>query len=232
MVLFIGCCLIAAGLGGCKHAVAPSRDSGRARRLPGVVCAAAPKNAQLLHQVGNLALFAGETEADVLRNAAARKADPECPDIRNSLFLRQSLKDGKKVWRLVLTSDGDWKAAAGMNAWCKDQARNVWKCFAVMDARLSVDGRGIWLVCNPHIGMYNLVCSFDYATNTFRVIGDGDTIDVQPDGTIRVKNKKTYLHDKNGESLGAAWYDEWIAPDGRVVRKTQPSRKALGEDGN
>lgn len=63
-------------------------------------------------------------------------------------------------------------------------------------------------------------------------IGDGDTIDVQPDGTILVKNKKTYLHDKNGESLGAAWYDEWIAPDGRVVRKTQPSRKALGEDGN
>ena len=40
-----------------------------------------------------------------------------------------------------------------------------------------------------------------------------------PDGTILVKNKKTYLDDDNGESLGARWYDAWITPNGKVVRK-------------
>ena len=46
----------------------------------------------------------------------------------------------------------------------------------------------------------------------------------QPDGTILVKNKKTYLQDEKGNPIGAAWHDEWIAPDGKAVRKTDPSR--------
>ena len=31
--------------------------------------------------------------------------------------------------------------------------------------------------------------------------------------------KKTYLSDENGEPLGARWYDLWMTPDGKVVRK-------------
>ena len=30
------------------------------------------------------------------------------------------------------------------------------------------------------------------------------------------------LQDENGEPFGAAWYDERIAPDGKVVRKSEP----------
>ena len=55
-----------------------------------------------------------------------------------------------------------------------------------------------------------------------RVLGDGDTADEQPDGTILIKGRKTYLQDEKGEPLGAAWYDVWITPDGKVVRKTKP----------
>ena len=39
---------------------------------------------------------------------------------------------------------------------------------------------------------------------------------------ILIKNRKTHLQDEKGEPLGAAWYDEWIAPDGKVVRKSKP----------
>ena len=42
-------------------------------------------------------------------------------------------------------------------------------------------------------------------------------MDEQPDGTILIKNRKTYLQDEKGEPFGAALYDEWIAPDGKVV---------------
>jgi len=41
----------------------------------------------------------------------------------------------------------------------------------------------------------------------------------QSDGTFLIKNKKTYLSDKNGEPLGARWYDVWITPDGKIVKK-------------
>ena len=63
------------------------------------------------------------------------------------------------------------------------------------------------------------ICSYDLYNRTFRVLIDGDTANVQPDGTILVKNKKTYLSDENGEPLGARWYDVWINPDGEIVRK-------------
>ena len=186
-----------------------------------------PKNAELLHDAGDCALFAGETEADAVFNVAARKADSECPEVRNSLFLRQRTKEGTNVWRLVMTSEGGWKDADGVSEWCKDRANDVRSCFFVMKARMSADGRGIWLVCDPHTSTYFLVCRYNFDGNSFRVLCDGDTTDEQADGTILIKNKKTYLYDEKGVSLGAAWYDEWIDLDGKVVRKTMPSRKML-----
>lgn len=76
-----------------------------------------------------------------------------------------------------------------------------------------------WLVCNVHNDVYRLVCRFDLRDNTLAVLIDGDSADEQPDGTILVKGKKTYLSDENGEPLGARWYDLWMTPDGKVVRK-------------
>ena len=195
----------------------------------GVSCVVEPKNVELLHDAGDRALFAGETEADAVFNAVARKADSECPEIRNSLFLWQKMKDGTNVWRLVMTSGGGWRDADGMSEWCKDHASDVRSCFFVMKARISADGRGIWLVCDPHTSAYSLVCRYNFDNNSFRVLCDGDTADEQADGTILIKNKKTYLYDENGVALGAAWYDEWIDPDGKVVRKAKPSSKVLEE---
>ncbi len=37
--------------------------------------------------------------------------------------------------------------------------------------------------------------------------------------------KKTYLVDEDGNPLCAAWYDAWIAPDGKVVRKSEPRKE-------
>ena len=202
---------------------------GNAKPLPGSPCEVAPRTSELLYEVGDLALFAGETELDAAHNAAARKADSECTEIRNSLFLRQKTKDGTNVWRLVMTSGGGWKDAVGVSEWCRDLAGDVRSCFFVMKARMSADGRGIWLVCDPHTSTYSLVCRYNFDDNSFRVLCDGDTADEQADGTILIKNRKTYLQDEKGEPLGAAWYDEWITPDGKVVRKSTPSRRMLEE---
>ena len=59
--------------------------------------------------------------------------------------------------------------------------------------------------------------------------GETESEEEQEDGTILVRDKKTYLSDENGEPLGAAWYDVWLTPDGKVVRKTTPTRKVIGE---
>ena len=48
---------------------------------------------------------------------------------------------------------------------------------------------------------------------------DGYTAKEQPDGTIFVADKKMYLTDENGEPLGARWYDLWMTPEGKIVRK-------------
>ena len=77
----------------------------------------------------------------------------------------------------------------------------------------------MWLVCESNFATFRVICSYDTQANTLRVIIDGDTADEQPDGTILVKNKKTYLSDENGEPLGARFYDAWINPDGEIVRK-------------
>ena len=107
-----------------------------------------------------------------------------------------------------------------MNEWCLLHARMLKECFVVYKARFSSDGRRLWLVCNTYSSMFTVVCSYDMHTDVLRLLGDGDSADEQPDGTIYIKNKKTYLYDGNGHSLGAAWYDEWIAADGKVVRKS------------
>ena len=204
-----------------------SHSLGDAKPFLGSSYDVVPKSAELLYDAGDRALFAGETEADVAYNAAARKADSECPEVRNSLFLRQKTKEGTNIWRLVMTSGGGWKDAVSVSKWCKDRAGDVRTCFFVVKARISADGRGIWLVCDPHTSTYFLVCRYNFDDNSFRVLCDGDAADEQADGTILIKNKKTYLYDEKGVSLGAAWYDEWIDLDGNVVRKTMPSRKMV-----
>ena len=51
------------------------------------------------------------------------------------------------------------------------------------------------------------------------MLTDGSAIDEQPDGTIIVRDKKTYLDDENGESLGARWRDIWMTLDGKIIRR-------------
>jgi hypothetical protein len=172
-----------------------------------------PKNLKCLYKRETLSLFSGETVEDVAFNKASKI------ESRNSLFLRLHTKNGKSSWRLLMTSDGGWKDDDKMGKWDKDKAQMLRKCFLVDSANLSKDEKRIWLVCDPQIGTYRLVCSFDLEENVFRVLIDGDTADEQLDGTILIKNKKTYLNDENGESLGARWYDVWITPDGVIKRK-------------
>ena len=162
-----------------------------------------------LDDAGDVSLFAWETASDVAFNKSSDWLS------RNSLFMRRRTAAGTNEWRLIMTAEGDWKLADGMSEWCKDRACDARRDFHVMKARLSKDGKSIWMVCNPHIGTYSIVCSFNLAKNTFRVLIDGDTADEQPDGTILVKNKKFYPND----DLGAAWHDVWITPDGTIVRK-------------
>ena len=183
---------------------------------------AEPKDAKLLNEYGDLSLFSGEPEADVAFNVAA-KQDGNW-NSRNSLFLRKRTKEGTNAWRLLMTSGGDWKDADGMNKWCKMWADSIRDCFNVIRASLSRDGRYVWMVYNPYIPLYDVVCRFDLRENSLCVLTDGDSADEEPDGTIWVLNKKIYLYDKNGEPDGAGWIEEWITPDGEVVRKGEPKR--------
>lgn len=205
---------------GCRY----DRDGKSAASLSGewaaitaLPCVAAPGEAELLDESGELALYAGETAEDSAHNKAR---EPESLDpYRNSLFLRRRRANGKDEWRVLLATGSNWREAAGMDEWCSARARDVKDCFYVFKAGFSSDGRHLWLVCSPHTYTYSVVCSYDVCNHTFRVLIDGDAADEQPDGTILVKNKKTYLFDDNGEPLGARFYDAWITPDGKIVRK-------------
>ena len=181
--------------------------------LTALACVAAPGPAELLDESGAFALFSGETAEDSAYNQTSRY------DSRNSLFLRRRRPDGAEEWRMLLTTGSGWREADGMGAWCSTHTRLVKGCFCVQGARFASDGRHLWLVCESNFATFRVICSYDTQANTLRVIIDGDTADEQPDGTILVKNTKTYLSDENGEPLGARWYDAWIAPDGKVVRK-------------
>ena len=65
----------------------------------------------------------------------------------------------------------------------------------------------------------------DVRGTAIRVQTGGWFVDEEPDGTIWVLNKKIYLYDKNGEPDGAAWIEEWITFDGKVVRKGEAKRQ-------
>ena len=207
---------------GCKYApdanVKPAAPSfGDRVAMLGTPYRAVPSETELLYESGKIALVAGETAEDSASNKAR---EPESLDpCRNSLFLRRRKADGTEEWRVLLTTGSDWREAGGMSKWDSDRAKDVKDAFYVYKASFSPDGRHLWLVCNPHTFTYSVVCSYDLYNRTFRVLIDGDTANVQPDGTILVKNKKTYLSDENGEPLGARWYDVWINPDGEIVRK-------------
>ena len=65
--------------------------------------------------------------------------------------------------------------------------------------------------------MFSVVCSYDMQTNTFRVLIDGNDVAEEPDGTIRVCDKKSYPDPDDGR--GAIWRDVWITSDGKIVRE-------------
>ena len=107
-----------------------------------------------------------------------------------------------------------------MGEWSKMWASDIRSCCRVVEASLSKDGRYIWMVCDPSCTFcWDVVCRFDLRENTLCVLIDGFDAIEQPDGTILVKGKKTYLSDENGEPLGARWYDLWMTPEGKIVRK-------------
>ena len=214
------CTAVAAMMAGCATNSATAKN------------ASLPCNARMLCDSGKLALFSCETAEDVDFNKKAREDDEESPLRRNSLFIHRRLKNGqdsKNERQPLLTTGSDWRMAEGMDEWCTSRAQELKRCFLVEKAKFASDGHHIWLVCDTQSHTYFTVCSYDLENHEFRVFGDGDTVDEQPDGTILVKNRKTYLTDEDGNSLGAAWYDEWITPDGEVVRKTEPRTDLSGE---
>ena len=191
-----------------------------------------PYNLKPLGDSGALTLFAGETAEDAAFNEAAKKDDKESPLHRNTLFLHRCPKnvgDLCNEWQLLLTTGCNWRFADGMDKWCTARAQELKRCFVVENATFALDGRHIWLVCNTQSHTYLTVCSYNVENHEFRVLADGDTADEQPDGTIFVKNRKTYLADENGNPQGAAWYDAWIAPDGKVIRKSEPRKELSAE---
>ena len=212
-------CAVLAAIAGCKYtpnggatSIAPFSET--QAELPGTPCKAPPGEVELLTESGALALFVGETAED-----SAYNKTNERNDARNTLFLRRRRLNGTEEWRILLTTGSDWREADGMSEWCSIHTRLVKSCFCVRRASFAPDGHHLWLICESNFATFRIVCSYDADAKTLRVIIDGDTADVQPDGTILVKNKKTYLSDENGEPLGARWYDAWIDPDGKIVRK-------------
>ncbi len=211
-------------LSGCHDLPKTSRT--RADGLLGVH--SMPSNVKQLGASGALALFSGETAEDAAFNKASKMDHKEAPLQRNTLFLLRSPKNEDDLfndWQLLLTTGYNWRFAHGMDEWCASRAQELKRCFLVERATFASDGRHIWLVCNTQSHTYLTVCTYDVENKEFRVLTDGDTADEQPDGTILVKNKKTYLVDEDGNPLCAAWYDAWIAPDGKVVRKSEPRKE-------
>jgi hypothetical protein len=182
----------------------------------GVVYKGEPKNAASVFEAGALALFVGETDEDVEFNKTSK--DRDLSD-RNSLFLKCRNKDGASEWRLLLTTGSDWRKADGMDKWCLSMASDIKGLLNIRDAKLTTDNRYILMVCDVNIPLYLVACCYDVYNQNFRVFMDGDGLSEQPDGTFLIKNKKTYHFDKNGESLGARWYDVWVTLDGEIIRK-------------
>lgn len=191
--------------------------------LPCVPYAGTPTDLKLLDEKGPLALYSGKTAEDAAFVAAQLEMDPETPLWRNSLFLRRPVADGGHEWRVILTSGTTWKTPEGEDSWpVQDPMYDLKMCLHVLDAKFSSDRRHIWLELDPHSHTWFAICSYDLQDNVLDVLCGGSGMEICPDGTLHVKNLKTYLYDENGESLGAAFYDRWITPDGTVVRESEP----------
>lgn len=177
---------------------------------------AAPADATVLDRFvagsDQIALVAGKTDKDVAFKAENHlEGDPS----RNSLFYSRTDEAGRTQWGLLLTSGSTWTPAGTWKDWETSEVRD---CFEVLRARFSSNGKHILLDLNPHTSMYPLACVFDLETSVLRCFGDGSCSE-EIDGTILLKDRKTYLYDENGVSLGARWYDEWITFDGEFIRK-------------
>lgn len=190
--------------------------------LPGVLYAGTPTNLELLDESGSLALFSGYTAEDAAFVAAELERDHETPIRRNSLFLRRPTADGGHEWRVILTSGTNWRTPDGEDSWpVQDTMYDLKMCLHVLEAKFSPDKRHIWLLLDPHTYTAFDICSYDLRDNVLRTLSVGGPFEVEADGTLRIKDKKTYRFDENGEPLGAAFYDEWITPDGTVVRQSE-----------
>ena len=205
-------------IAGCKcersmKSAAPSSNDWA--ELTALSCVAAPRDAELLDESGAFALYVGETAEDADSNKA-RDTDPDRP-CRNSLFLRRRKADGTDEWRVLLTSGSTWQEAAGMSEWSSFQSSDLKNDFFIKDAKFASGRRHLWLVCNTHIPLWDVVCSYDVQANEFRVLIDGDSLEEQPDGTLLIHGKKSYPDPDDG--LGAIWRDVWINLDGEIVRK-------------
>lgn len=168
-----------------------------------------PTELELQDTFGNLALYSGRTKEDEDTGSLGR----------NSLFLRQRRADGTIVWRVLLTTGTQWREAPEDKGWSSMQVGALKGDFFVLSAKYSLDRRRLWLVCDAGHPLYMVVCSYNLETNVFKALIDGFSADEQPDGTILVRGKRTYLSDENGEPLGARWYNAYITPDGKIVRK-------------
>lgn len=180
---------------------------------PGEVYAGTPGRLERFEGTGEWALFAGETDEDAAFVAAELEKDPEMPLWRNSLFLRHSGAGGAPEWRVVLTSGARWRAE-GMSEWMEEEFRER---LHVLEARFASDGRRILLVLNPHTYSWFAVCTYDWRDKVLRFLSDGSGIEELSDGTLVVRDAKSFLHDVHGEFLGADWQDKVFAPDGNAI---------------
>lgn len=170
-------------------------------------------NTKLLHETGNIALFSCETAADVESNAQkALTAEEGDFYYRNSLCLRRHKEGGGDEWRLLVTTDGDWKAAEDMDDWGRYHANELRARFEVYQATLSADGNEVWMVCNSGSGFFSVVCRYNIRENSLKVVSDGSGVELLSDGKVLIKEVKSYHYDENGESLGARWQDVKVDP--------------------
>ena len=124
--------------------------------------------------------------------------------------------NGTEEWRLLLTTGSDWREADEMDEWCSSISSDLKNHFYITAAKFASDRRHLWLVCNTHIPVWDVVCSYDVQKGEFRVLIDGDSLEEQTDGTLLVHGKKSYPNPDDG--LGAIWRDVWINLDGEIVR--------------
>ncbi len=204
-------------VGGCGKADGGGRAvgaEGDARQvLPGEVYAGTPGRLERFEGAGEWVLSAGETVEDAAFVAGELETDPEMPLWRNSLFLRHSGVGGAPEWRVVLTSGAGWRAE-GMSDWMEEEFRER---LHVLQARFASDGRRILLVLDPHTHSWFAVCTYDWRDKVLRFLFDGSGIEELSDGTLVVREAKSYRRDANGEFLGADWHDRRFSPDGREM---------------